>query len=100
MSQFLAWIGLVLVASTTAYGVQLTGAAMLPTAAAASLPTADKSTRDVLIIAIDPVTGDRVQVECHAAASAFASDVVLVDAKDFPAAAQACVTAGALVARS
>jgi hypothetical protein len=91
MSQMLAWICLVLVASTMAYGLQLTAAAIVPSAAAADQLTPATFTRKVLIVVVDPVTGDRVQVECDAPANSFASDLFLVDANNFPAVAQVCV---------
>jgi hypothetical protein len=90
MSQILAWICLVLVASTSAYGLQLTAAAMMPSVDAALQVTAATFTRRVWLVAIDPVTGDRAQVECNILSYSFASNVVLVDAKDFPAFAQTC----------
>lgn len=100
MSQLLAWVCLVLVASTSAYGLQLTAAVLVPPAAAAgqvtSAPaaagqvTSTKFTRRVLVFAVDPVTGDRAQVECDAPSTSFVSDVLIVDANDFPAVAQVC----------
>jgi hypothetical protein len=44
----------------------------------------------VLIVAIDPVTGDRAQVECDAPVYSFASDIVVMDAGDFPAVSRLC----------
>lgn len=90
MSQVLAWICLVLVASTTAYGLQLTAAAMLPSVAEVDQVTSATFTRNVLIVAVNPVTGDRAQVECDAPPNSFASDVLIVNANDFPAVAQVC----------
>ena len=90
MSQMLAWVCLVLVASTTAYGLQLTAAALVPSAAAANQVTPETPTRNVLIVAVDPVTGDRAQVECGVPSYNFASDMYLVDANDFPAVAREC----------
>ena len=99
MSQLLAWICLVLVASTTAYGLQRTAAAMVPSAAAAGQVTSATLTRRVLLVAVDPATGDRAQVECDAPSYRFASDVLLVDANDFPAVAQVCNVADARAVR-
>jgi hypothetical protein len=94
MAQILAWICLALVASTSAYGLQLAAEATLSSAGTAPQATAT-STRNILIVAIDPATGDRSQVECEAPASSFASDVVLVHANDFSSVAQACSDADA-----
>jgi hypothetical protein len=90
MSHVLAWICLVLVASTAAHALQLTAAAMVPSADAAHQVTSATLTRKVLLVAVDPVTGDRTQVECDVPSYSFTRDVVLVDAKDFPAVAQTC----------
>jgi hypothetical protein len=90
MVRLLAWICLVLVASTTAYGLQLTAAAMVPPTAAAGRVNAGTSTGRVLLVAVDPATGDRAQVECDAPSYSFASDVVLVDADTFSDVAQVC----------
>jgi hypothetical protein len=90
MRQIPVLICLVLVASTAAYGLQLTAAALLPAAASADQLASAAGTRNVLIIAVDPVTGDRAQLECHAPSSAFASDVLLVDASDFLVVSQRC----------
>jgi hypothetical protein len=74
---------------------------VVPPAAAAVDPVVSTApTRQVLIVAVDPVTGDRAQVECHAPANSFASDVIMVEAADFPAAEQACVDTGTPVMRS
>jgi hypothetical protein len=89
MSHLLAWFCLVLVASTSAYGVQLTAAAMLPSDSP-SLVTSATFTGKVLIVAIDPVTGDRAQVECDAPSNSFVSNMVLVDPEDFAAVAREC----------
>ena len=85
LSQVLPWICLVMVASTAAYGLQLAGAAMIPSAAAdqldrsyqtlgghdisdqrGSLVQASSTTsmRMVLITGEDAATGDSTQVEC------------------------------------
>lgn len=90
MSRVLAWVCLVLLASTTAYGLQLTAAALVPSAAAANQVTSDTLTRNVLIVAVDPVTGDRAQVECGVPSYSFASDMLLVDGRDFPTVARQC----------
>jgi hypothetical protein len=90
MSQVLAWIGLVLVASTAAYGLQRTAAALVPSADAAPQTTSATWTRRVLLVAVDPVTGDRAHVECDMPSYSFTSDVVLLDANDFPAVARVC----------
>lgn len=90
MSRIFAWICLVLVASTTAYGLQLTAAAMVPSTDAAHRVTSATFTRRVLLVAVDPVTSDRAQVECDVPSYSFTSDVVLLDANDFPAVAQRC----------
>jgi len=42
------------------------------------------------IVAVNPVTGDRAQVECETPSNTFTTDVVLVDASDFPALARVC----------
>jgi hypothetical protein len=99
MRQMLAWICLVLVASTTAYGLQRTAAAMVPSAAAAGQVPSTTVTRRVLIVAVDSVTGDRAQVECEAPSYSFASDVLVVDANDVPAVAQVCTVADAPAVR-
>jgi hypothetical protein len=85
---------LVLVASTSAYGLQLTAAATLQSPDAANQATAT-STRKVLIITVDPITGEREQMECALSSSTFASDVVLVQAQDFSSIARICNGAGA-----
>jgi hypothetical protein len=88
MSHILGWMCLVLVASTTAYGLQLTAVAMVPSVAGADQVTSETFTRNVLIVAVNPVTGDRAQVEFCAPPDSFASDVLIVTANDFPAVAQ------------
>jgi hypothetical protein len=90
-----AWSCLLVVASTAAYGLQLTVAGMVPSAAADTPATSVISTRSVLIVAIDPVTGARAQVECDAPANTFASEVVLVDGDDFPNVVRACEVSNA-----
>jgi hypothetical protein len=90
MSQMLAWICLVLVASTTAYGLQLSVEALVPSAVAANQATTAKLTSKVLIVAVDPVTGDRAQADCDVPSNSFASDVLLVDASDFLVVSQRC----------
>jgi hypothetical protein len=99
MSHLLAWFCLVLVASTSAYGIQLLAAAMTP-AASPSHITSASLTRKVLIVAVDPVTGDRAQVECDAPSTTFTSNVVLVDPDDYAAVARECTGADASVAHS
>lgn len=81
-----------LVAGACAYGLQLTAVAIVPRADAADQHevTSATGTRQVSIVAIDPVTGDHTQVECDAPANSFASDIVLVDARAFRAIASAC----------
>jgi hypothetical protein len=54
----------------------------------------------VLIVAVDPATGDRAQVVCVAPANSFASDEVAVDAADLPAVAHACVDADTPIMRA
>ena len=90
MSHVLAWICVVLVASMSAYGLQLTAAAMVPSAAAAEPVTSTTSSRKVLIVAVDPVTGDREQVECDAPSYSFASDLLLVEGNEYPADTHVC----------
>jgi len=90
MNQMLAWICLVLIASTTAYGLQLTAAALVPSAAEAHQVISDTPTRNLLVVAVDPVTGGRAQVECNVPSYSFASDTILVDSRDFPAVAREC----------
>jgi hypothetical protein len=99
MSQMLAWICLVLVASTTAYGLQLSVEKLVPSAVAANQVAPATFTRKVLIVAVDPVTGDREQAECDAPSNSFASDVLLVDASDFLAVIQSCSPPSALGVR-
>ena len=92
MSQILAWICLVLVTSLSAYGLQLTAAALTPSAATYHGVISAASTRAELLVAVDPATGDdKWQVECQAPADTFASDVVMVDPSDFPAMAHVCI---------
>jgi hypothetical protein len=95
MRRVLAWICLVLVTCTAAYGLQLTSAALVPLVAAAdpSQVTSDSVTRTVLIVVVDPVTGGkRAEVECDVSAFTFASDVVQVDGNswDLSAPTQRC----------
>jgi hypothetical protein len=90
MGQVLAWVGLLLVASTTAYGLQLSVEALMPSVAAANQVAPMTFTRKVLIVAVDPVTGDREQAECTAHSDSFASDMLLVDASDFLVVSRAC----------
>jgi hypothetical protein len=99
MSQVLAWICLVLVASAAAYGVQLAAAAMVPSHAAADQVTSATVARKLWIVAVDPVTGSRAQVECDGPSNTFATDLVLVDANDLAAVAQACNGDDALAVR-
>jgi hypothetical protein len=100
MSHVVAWICLVLVACTAAYGLQLTAAAVVEPSAAAETVTSDPPARQVLIVAVDPVSGGRTQVVCDARANAFVSDGLLVDATDVPTAAQACIDTDAPVMRA
>jgi hypothetical protein len=114
----LSWICLVAVASTTAYGLELAAAAMVPSVATdeldgsnqaldghdirelrGALPQAasTSSTGMVLITGQDAAGGDRMQVECVTANDRIASDVLLVELKDLPAvAAQVCNVANVL----
>jgi len=98
MTQVFMWICLVLVASTSAYGLQRTATDMLPPAAAADQNQVSSATvtRAVLIVADDPVTGAVTQVECDAPVNSFAGDMVLVDAKDLPGIASTCIRTAAL----
>jgi hypothetical protein len=89
MGQLVAWISLVVVASTSAYALQLTAASMLPAAAPAD-QFAPTVTGNILIVAVDPVTGDRAQLECHAPSGAFPSNVVVVEAMYFSEIARVC----------
>jgi hypothetical protein len=92
MSRIFAWTCLALVASASAYGLQLTAAALAPSAASAQQVTSATLTRTELIVAVDPVTGDnKWQLECNVPVDSFASDVVLVDASGFPAVLQVCI---------
>jgi hypothetical protein len=68
---------------------------MVPSAAAVDQRTSAPLTRKVLIVPVDPVTGDRAQVECDAPSNSFASDVLFVGANDFPAVARVCNVADA-----
>jgi hypothetical protein len=108
----LPWICLLVVASTTAYGLQLGAAATVSSAAADQLDgsyqaldghgigeqrgallqaASTSSTGMILITGQDATTGDRMQMECITANDRIASDALLVELKDFPAiAAQVC----------
>jgi hypothetical protein len=121
LSLVLSWICLVVVASTTAYGLELAAAAMVPSVAADELDRSDQapdshdirelrgallqaastsSTGMVLITGQDATTGDRIQVECVTATDRIASDALLVELKDLPAvAAQVCNVANVLAVR-
>ena len=121
LSLVLSWICLVVVASTTAYGLELAGAAMVPSVAADELdrgdqaldshdirelrgalpqPASTSSTGMVLITGQDAVTGERMQVECLTANDRIASDVLQVELKDLSAvAAQVCNVANVLAER-
>jgi len=91
MGQVLAWVCLLLVASTTAYGLQRSVEALAPSVAAANQVAPATVTRKESIVAVDPVTGDRSQLECDAASDSFAtSDVLLVDASDLLVVSQRC----------
>lgn len=72
-------------------------AAMVPSSAAARQVTSTVLRRTVLLVTVDPVTDDRAHVECDAPSDSFASDVLLVDANDFPTVAQRCNVAAAPV---
>jgi hypothetical protein len=101
MRRVLAWICLVLVTCTAAYGLQLTSAALIPPAAAADpyQVTSDSVTPAVLIVVVDPVTGSkRAEVECDVPAFTFASDVVQVDGNswDLSATTQICIDPSAM----
>jgi hypothetical protein len=101
MSHVLAWICLVLVACTAAYGVQLMTTAIVPASSAeAEQVVSVTPTRTVSIVGVDPVTGDRAQMVCQVPANSFATDIVLVDAADFPAVVRACVNTDTPVVRS
>src|SRR5207247_2611655 len=105
LSQVLPWICLLVVVSTTAYGLELVAASMVPPPATdrlgGSYQTLDghdtrdqrsallqaasmSSTRMVLITGEDATTGDRMQVECATTTDRFAEDALLVELKDFP----------------
>jgi hypothetical protein len=121
LSLVLSWICLVVVASTTAYGLELAGAAMIPSVAADELDRGDQaldshdirelrgalpqaasasSTGMVLITGQDAVTGERMQVECVTANDRIASDMLQVELKDLSAvAAQVCNVANVLAER-
>ena len=90
MTQVLAWICLVLVACTAAYGLQLTAAAIVPPASADDRGASIQSMRKVLIVADDPVKGEAARVECDVPTSSYVSDVLLVDANDLRDVARAC----------
>jgi hypothetical protein len=111
-SQILPWICLLVVASTTAYGLQLAAASMVPSTAADQRggsyqaldsqvireqrsallqPASASSTRMVLITGEDGTTGDRRQLECATTSDRLATDALLVDLKDLGfIAAQLC----------
>jgi hypothetical protein len=91
MRSVLAWMCLVMVASVVALGLQLTTAAILPTAAALDEVTSAMSTRKLLLVAVDALTDNPAQVECEVPANSIASDVLLVEAKDFPTVSRACI---------
>jgi hypothetical protein len=90
MSQLVAWIGLVLVAGTSAYGLNVTAMTMLSSTAAAGRLTSSTTRREVLIVAVDPVTGDRAQMVCDAPANGFTGDTLLVNASDLSTISQVC----------
>jgi hypothetical protein len=117
----LSWICLVVVASTTAHGLELAAAAMVPSIAADELDGSDQaldrhgireqrgalpqaahtsSTGMVLITGQDATTGDRMQVECVTASDRIASDALMVDLKDLlGVAAQVCNVPNATAVR-
>jgi hypothetical protein len=97
MTQVLAWICLVLVACTSAYGLQLAAAAIVPPASAVDRGASIPLTRKVLIVVDDPLKGEGARVECDVPTSSYVSDVLLVDANDLPNVAQACDGADAPV---
>jgi hypothetical protein len=102
-SQVLSWIGLAIVALTTAYALQLTAAALVYSASvnrpggtdpdAAGSDVSDKrgaaiqapvpsSTRVVSITGVDAAKDDRIQVVCVAAGDRSASPTLLVELND------------------
>jgi hypothetical protein len=114
--QVLPWIGLLVVLSTSAYGLDRAAAAfgstapaipesvtgsdysitgaqvapMVPSVAGSDQLTSGAVTHQVLIV-VDNPAGARTQLRCHVPSDAFRSNVVLVDADEFLAVAQACV---------
>jgi hypothetical protein len=83
---------LVLIASASAYGLQLVATAMVPSAALPDQYQVSSTivTRRVLIVAVDPDAGDVTQVECDAPAYSFAVDTIVVDAHDLAGTASVC----------
>lgn len=86
----LSWAGLVLVASTSAYGLQLTAAALMSSEVSVNQVKPETIRRTVLVVAVDPDTGDHAQVECGMLLQNFSSEMLLVRAEDFPAVAREC----------
>jgi hypothetical protein len=62
----------------------------MPHAAAADRLTSATVTRKVSIVVVDPETGGRVHLECHAPSNTLGSDLVLVDPNDFVEVVRAC----------
>jgi len=111
LRQLLPWLCLLAVASTSAYGIQLTALAMVPSAPAARadeiyrpeggdelsdhraalVRAASTPSRRVIIVGYDATGLDQMQVECVTAGEQIATDTLLVESKDFqPVAAQVC----------
>jgi hypothetical protein len=123
LSQILGWICLLVVPFTTAYGLELAAAPLVPSGTATAdqldaskqflgshevneqrgallLAASASSPRIVLMTGQDATTGDRMQMECITANDRIASDALLVELKDFPAvAAQVCNVANAPAVR-
>lgn len=104
LSVIFPWLCLVLVASTSAYGVQLAAAPIAPSTdhyvtqqhASALQATFRTPTVIVLIAGYDAATGDQMQVGCATTSDRVASDALLVKLKDFgTVASQVCTEATA-----
>jgi len=101
VESIVSWLGLLFVASTGAYVLQL-AAGTLPTAAADQPDvtqqrgsgldaTATSSTHMLLITGLDETTGDRLQVDCVSVGDRVAIDALVVELKDLgDVAAQLC----------
>jgi hypothetical protein len=117
VTQVLPWICLLVVVATTAFGLQLAAASMLPSPAADQLDGSGhdireqraaflqawpmSSTRMVLITGQDSATGDRMQVECLTTTDRYAEDALLLELKDLlHVVAQLCNGATASAVRS